>query len=161
RHKDAALLESSIDITLPGRGRMPGRMHPIMRVRAELLQIFSSLGFEHAEGPDIDYHENCFERLGFPPDHPAADMQDSFFVEQTGRTILRTHTSTVQVREMLKRQPPLAIVSSGAVYRRDDDATHSPMFFQLEGFLVDLRVSFAELKGVLTLAMRSLFSEEI
>ena len=105
----------------------------------ELLDIFGSLGFEVAEGPEIDSHENCFDKLGFPPDHPATDMQDTFFINRDendlpNATLLRTHTSTIQIREMSKRKPPLAIVAPGTVYRRDDDATHSPMFFQLEGF---------------------------
>ena len=163
----AAELEAApMDVTLPGRPRPVGRLHPITRVRRELLDIFGSLGFEVADGPEIDFHENCFDRLGFPPDHPATDMQDTFFVTRAeagadATTLLRTHTSTIQVREMMKRKPPLAVVSPGAVFRRDDDRTHSPMFFQLEGFLVDRDVSFADLKGVLTLFARRLFDAEV
>lgn len=155
-----------LDVSLEGRGTRPGRLHPIARVEAELLEIFGSLGFDVADGPLVDYHENCFDRLGFPPDHPATDMQDTFFVtrKQTGAqatTLLRTHTSTIQIREMMRRKPPLAVVAPGTVFRRDDDATHSPMFYQLEGFLVDRDVSFAELKGVLTLFAKRLFHDEI
>lgn len=155
-----------LDVTMPARSQHPGRLHPIARVEEELIAIFGSLGFELADGPLIDTHANCFDRLGFPPDHPATDMQDTFFItrkegspEET--TLLRTHTSTLQIREMMKRKPPLAVIAPGTVFRRDDDATHSPMFYQLEGFLVDRDVSFAELKGVLTLFARRLFHEEI
>jgi phenylalanyl-tRNA synthetase alpha chain len=159
-------LKAPFDVTLPGRGVMPGRLHPITRVRHELLDIFESLGFEVVDGPEIDLHENCFDRLGFPPDHPATDMQDTFFVDR-GKgagdrgTLLRTHTSTMQIREMSRRPPPLAVVSAGAVYRRDDDATHSPMFHQIEGFLVDEKVTMADLKGVLQRFLERLYGEAI
>jgi phenylalanyl-tRNA synthetase alpha chain len=136
----------------------------VTRVREELLAIFDSMGFEVADGPEIDFHENCFDKLGFPPDHPATDMQDTFFVSRAAdprrSTLLRTHTSTIQVREMSRRQPPLVIVAPGTVYRRDDDATHSPMFHQIEGFLVDTDVSFADLKGVLSVFAKRLFHAE-
>lgn len=159
-------LKAPFDVTLPGRGVMPGRLHPITRVRHELLDIFESLGFEVVDGPEIDLHENCFDRLGFPPDHPATDMQDTFFVDRRKgagdrSTLLRTHTSTMQIREMSRRPPPLAVVSAGAVYRRDDDATHSPMFHQIEGFLVDEKVTMADLKGVLQRFLERLYGEAI
>ncbi len=161
----AELEGPALDVTLPGRGRPMGRLHAVTRVREELLGIFASMGFEVADGPEIDFHENCFDKLGFPPDHPATDMQDTFFVSRSATdprksTLLRTHTSTIQVREMSRRKPPLAIVAPGTVYRRDDDATHSPMFHQIEGFLVDEDVSFADLKGVLTVFAQRLFHEE-
>ena len=164
--REAELRGLALDVTLPGRWQMPGRLHPITRVRNEVLDIFVSLGFDIADGPEVELYENCFDKLGFPPDHPATDEHDTFFIEgnrssEAESVLLRTQTSTIQVREMMKRQPPLAIVSPGAVYRRDDDATHSPMFFQLEGFLVDEDVTFAELKGVLTLFLRRLFDEHI
>jgi phenylalanyl-tRNA synthetase alpha chain len=164
--REAELAETPWDVTLPGRGVSPGRLHPITRVKHELLDIFGTLGFEEVAGPEIDFHENNFDKLGFPPDHPATDMQDSFFVRgedgQLRRDVmLRAHTSTVQIRTMLERKPPLAIVSPGAVYRRDDDATHSPMFHQIEGLLVDEHVSFADLKGVLTLFGQRLFGPEV
>ncbi len=159
----AAELEGpALDPTLPGRGVRGGRLHPMTQVAYRLLDVFAGLGFEVADGPEIDLHEHNFDMLGFPADHPATDMQDSFFIargEQGAdrRALLRTHTSTIQIREMLKRKPPLAVVSPGAVFRRDDDATHSPMFFQIEGFMVDEGVTFAHLKGVLTHFLRTLF----
>jgi phenylalanyl-tRNA synthetase alpha chain len=127
------LAETPWDVTLPGRGAAAGRLHPITRVRHELLDLFGSLGFEAAAGPEIELHENNFGMLGFPDDHPAADMQDSFFMqkpdgEHDPEVILRAHTSTVQVRTMLARKPLLAIVVPGVVYRCDDDAIYSPMF---------------------------------
>jgi len=166
RAREAELTGPGIDVTLPGRWQMPGRHHPITRIRDDVLDIFVSLGFDVADGPEVELYENCFDKLGFPPDHPATDEHDTFFIESAKRTeptgvLLRTQTSTVQIREMSRREPPLAIVSPGAVYRRDDDATHSPMFFQLEGFLVDTDVTFAELKGVLTLFVRRLFDEHV
>lgn len=163
--REAELSAPPLDVTMPGRDVAPGKLHPITRVLDELLEIFVSLGFDVAEGPEIDLHENCFDRLGFPPDHPATDMQDTFFVARpegaTGSApLLRTHTSTIQVREMMRRKPPLAVVGPGTVYRRDDDATHSPMFYQLEGFVVDTDVSFADLRGVLQLFVKRLFHAE-
>ncbi len=153
RARQVELQGPPLDVTLPGRRPPGGRVHPLRRVMHDLLDVFVALGFEVADGPEVELHEANFDRLGFPPDHPATDMQDSFFVrvdgERPGWTLLRTHTSTIQVRQMLSRTPPLAIVAPGAVYRRDDDATHSPMFFQLEGLLVDEGVSFAHLRGVL------------
>ncbi|MEM9191030.1 MAG: phenylalanine--tRNA ligase subunit alpha [Myxococcota bacterium] len=160
--REAELSGPPLDVTLPGRGRVMGTLHPLTRVRHDLLDIFQGLGFDVAEGPQIDLYEYNFDKLGFPPDHPATDMQDSFFIRAEGkRTLLRTHTSTVQVREMLRRKPPLAVVSPGAVYRRDDDPTHSPMFFQLEGLMVGEGVSFAHLKGVLTRFVERLFGPEV
>jgi phenylalanyl-tRNA synthetase alpha chain len=147
--RDAELGARPYDLTLPGRSPAPrGHLHPLTRVRDDILTAFHDLGFVIASGPEVELEENNFTKLGFPPDHPATDMQDSFWVGPG--VLLRTHTSTVQIREMLAHKPPLAVVSAGAVYRRDDDITHSPMFHQVEGFLVDEKVSFAELKGVLT-----------
>jgi phenylalanyl-tRNA synthetase alpha chain len=147
--RDAELNARPSDLTLPGRGELGrGHAHPIIQVRDDLLAIFRDLGFAVAAGPEVELDENNFTKLAFPPDHPATDMQDSFWIGPS--VLLRTHTSNVQVREMTTHAPPLAVVSAGAVYRRDDDVTHSPMFHQIEGFLVDEHVSFAELKGVLT-----------
>jgi len=150
--READLRGRPHDLTLPGRVELGrGHAHPIMQARDELLGIFRDLGFVVAEGREVELEENNFTKLAFPPDHPATDMQDSFWVDDAGaRVLLRTHTSNVQIREMTRRAPPMAVVSAGAVYRRDDDATHSPMFHQIEGFMVDERVSMAELKGVLT-----------
>jgi phenylalanyl-tRNA synthetase alpha chain len=154
------------DLSLPGRlptGR--GHQHPITKVRYEILDIFAALGFEAVSGPEVELEVNNFTKLAFPPDHPATDMQDTFWVDVEGgdekrRPLLRTHTSNVQVREMSTRQPPMAVVSGGAVYRRDDDVTHSPMFHQIEGFLVDEKVTFAELKGVLTAFAQRLYGSD-
>jgi phenylalanyl-tRNA synthetase alpha chain len=163
--REAELSGPMIDASLPGRNVRVGRLHPINQVIYQLLDVFAALGFEVADGPEIDLHEHNFDMLGFPPDHPATDMQDSFFVAGKDgvdrRTLLRTHTSTIQIREMKKRKPPLAVVSPGAVFRRDDDATHSPMFFQIEGFVVDRGISFAHLKGVLTRFLHTLFGSDV
>ena len=150
------------DMSLPGRVAERGHHHPITLVMNEILEIFRSLGFEVAWGPQVELESHNFTKLAFPPDHPATDMQDSFWVKVEGakpdaRVLLRTHTSNVQVREMSTHTPPMAIVSGGSVFRRDDDVTHSPMFHQIEGFLVDEQVSFAELKGVLTEFARRLY----
>ena len=151
--REAELRARPFDLTLPGRLELErGHAHPILQVRDDLLAIFRDLGFVVAGGPEIELEENNFTKLAFPPDHPATDMQDSFWVvprNEGDRVLLRTHTSNVQIREMSGRQPPMAVVSAGQVYRRDEDVTHSPMFHQIEGFLVDEHVSVAELKGVL------------
>ena len=161
----AELSGPAVDVSLPGRGVRAGRLHPMTRVVNELIDVFTSLGFDVAEGPEVELYEYNFDKLGFPPDHPATDMQDSFFVE-TGagdparaKTVLRTHTSNMQVREMLARRPPMAVIAPGQVYRRDDDVTHSPMFFQIEGFLIDEDVSFANLRGVLARFAERMFGE--
>jgi phenylalanyl-tRNA synthetase alpha chain len=156
--KERALREETVDITLPGTRWERGRIHPLTLVTDEIIDIFRGMGFEIARGPDIedDYHN--FEALNFPKDHPARDMQDTFFVSND--RLLRTHTSPVQIRTMESREPPLQIIVPGAVYRHDDDATHSPMFHQVEGFMVDRHIAFSDLKGVLTHFLRQIFSEE-
>jgi phenylalanyl-tRNA synthetase alpha chain len=156
--KEKALREETVDITLPGNRWERGRTHPLTLVIDEIVEIFRGMGFEIARGPDIedDYHN--FEALNIPKDHPARDMQDTFFVAD-GR-VLRTHTSPVQIRTMEARRPPLQVIVPGAVYRHDDDATHSPMFHQVEGFMVDSTIAFSDLKGVLTHFLRQIFSEE-
>src|SRR6185295_5685630 len=166
--RDAELSAAAYDMTLPARLPWPrGHRHPITQVKDEILDIFRSLGFEVAWGPEVELEQNNFTKLAFPEDHPATDMQDSFWVKVHGaredaRVLLRTHTSSVQVREMSARKPPMAVVSGGPVYRRgDDDATHSPMFHQVEGFLVDEKVSFAELRGVLTAFAERLFGRKV
>lgn len=152
-----------IDVTLPGRRPRIGRIHPVARVLHDVLDAFHALGFDIAEGPEVDLSENNFDRLGFPPDHPAMDMHDSFYLPSaTGdKVLLRTHTSTVQVREMLSHPPPVQVVCPGAVYRRDDDVTHSPMFFQIEGLMVDERISLAELRGALEAFLAKLFERRV
>ncbi len=152
--RQAELSAQPFDLTLPGRTELGrGHLHPVAQTRDALLAIFRDLGFAIGAGPEVELEANNFTKLAFPPDHPATDMQDSFWVDvggaaQGARTLLRTHTSAVQIREMTRHAPPMAVVSAGAVYRRDDDLTHSPMFHQIEGFMVDEGVSFANLKGV-------------
>ena len=157
--KAHALAGERMDITLPGTRFARGSLHPITLVIDEIIDIFWGMGFEIARGPDIedDYHN--FEALNIPNDHPARDMQDTFFVAH-GR-LLRTHTSPVQIRTMESRKPPLQVVVPGAVYRHDDDATHSPMFHQVEGFMVDQAIAFSDLKGVLTHFLRQIFGREL
>ncbi len=147
--RDADLNAPPYDLTLPARQLAPlGHRHPISIMRDELVDIFQSLGFAVHDGPEVELEENNFTKLGFPPDHPATDMQDSFWTTQNH--LLRTHTSNVQIRAMMSNKPPMAFIAPGAVYRRDDDVTHSPMFHQIEGFLVDENVTLAELKGVIS-----------
>lgn len=142
------------DMTLPARPPSPrGHKHPLSIVREEVVDIFRSLGFAVHDGPEIELEENNFTKLGFPPDHPATDMQDSFWTKGSssskGEFLLRTHTSNIQIRAMTTHKPPMAFIAPGAVYRRDDDMTHSPMFHQLEAFLIDENVTMADLRGVL------------
>ncbi len=161
-----SLAVEALDVTLPGRRPPRGRVHPIMRVLHDVIDVFTGLGFDVAEGPEVDLAVNNFDRLGFPPDHPAMDMHDSFFLpaspaDPSQRVLLRTHTSTVQVREMISHPPPIQVVCPGAVFRRDDDITHSPMFFQLEGLLVDERVTLGELRAVLDAFLVRLFGSGV
>lgn len=152
------LATEKIDISLPGRIRRQGSKHPVTLVIEEVSEIFAGLGFSVAEGPEIEHDWYNFEALNFPPEHPARDMQDTFFVEN--QLLLRTHTSPVQIRTMLKQKPPLRIIAPGTVYRCDSDATHSPMFHQIEGLMVDSQVSFADLKGILTTFTNQLFGQK-
>jgi phenylalanyl-tRNA synthetase alpha chain len=155
---DAALaveLGRTVDVTLPGRGVRLGTLHPLTQVRREIEQIFLGIGFEVRTGPWIETEWHNFDALNTPPDHPARDMQDTFFVE--GGRVLRSHTSPVQIRTMKAEPPPIRIIAPGNVFRRDDDATHTPMFPQVEGLLVDRDVSFADLKGTLLHFVRSFF----
>ncbi len=152
------LASERIDVTLPGRRKMKGSKHPVTLVIEEVTEIFSHLGFSVAEGPEIEHDWYNFEALNFPPEHPARDMQDTFFVENS--MLLRTHTSPVQIRAMLKQKPPVRIIAPGTVYRCDSDATHSPMFHQIEGLMVDSRVSFSDLKGILTIFTNQLFGQD-
>ena len=135
----------------PARGRPRGHVHPLRAVEDEIVDIFVAMGFRVAEGPEIEDDFHNFEALNFPPDHPARDTQDTLFVDAGGDRLLRTHTSPVQIRVMRRPKPPLRVVAPGTVYRRDElDPTHSPMFQQIEGFMVDEHVTFADLKGVLS-----------
>jgi phenylalanyl-tRNA synthetase alpha chain len=155
-----AIAAERVDVTLPGSRPFRGRLHPITQTLEHLIDVFVSLGFDVADGPDVedDYHN--FTALNFPADHPARDMQDTFFV--TDEHVLRTHTSPVQVRVMERYAPPLRVIAPGATYRHgDSDATHSPMFHQIEGFMVDRRITFGDLKGVLTLAVQRIFDASV
>ncbi|MEE2901091.1 MAG: phenylalanine--tRNA ligase subunit alpha [Myxococcota bacterium] len=154
-----------VDTTMPGRHLQPyGAIHPINRIVSELTNIFARMGFEVAEGPEVELDWYNFTALNFPPDHPARDMQDTFFARPPDDKgiqdlVLRTHTSPVQIRAMEKTGAPIRIISPGRVYRCDSDASHSPMFHQIEGLWVDEGVSFAHLKGVLTSFINVLFGE--
>lgn len=155
----AARLQSErVDISLPGRRPLKGAKHPVSLVIEEICSIFAGLGFAVAEGPEIEHDWYNFEALNFPPEHPARDMQDTFFVENN--LLLRTHTSPVQIRTMLKQKPPVRIIAPGTVYRCDSDATHSPMFHQIEGLMVDTKVTFGDLKGILTVFTNQLFGQK-
>lgn len=156
--KEKLLLQGRIDVTLPGRGVRPGRLHPITQIRNEICQFFSGFGFPIVEGPEIELDYYNFEALNIPKNHPARDMQDTFYVEEN--IVLRTHTSPVQVRVMEKRRPPLRILSPGRVYRRDSDVSHTPMFHQIEGLLVDRGIAFSDLKGLLTTFLKEMFGED-
>jgi phenylalanyl-tRNA synthetase alpha chain len=154
--REVELNAPPFDLTLPARPVAPlGHAHPISIVRDEIVDVLVSLGFAVHDGPEVEVEENNFAKLGYPPDHPATDMQDTFWVDVAGKeagaapTLLRSHTSNVQVRAMTGRAPPMAFIAPGTVYRRDDDATHSPMFHQIECFLVDTHVTMAHMKGVL------------
>src|SRR5208337_46202 len=149
------LLNEKIDVTLPGNAIKCGRIHPVIQVRREICSIFASFGFSVVEGPEIELDYYNFEALNIPKDHPARDMQDTFYIEDN--IVLRTHTSPVQVRVMEKVSPPLRILSPGKVYRRDSDVSHTPMFHQIEGLLVDRGVSFGDLKGILTAFLKKIF----
>ncbi|MEZ4359704.1 MAG: phenylalanine--tRNA ligase subunit alpha [Kofleriaceae bacterium] len=148
-----------VDVTLPARPAPQGHLHLLTQVRLEAIEIFAELGFEVAEGPQIETDWHNFEALAIPKDHPARDMQDTFFLSDD--IVLRTHTSPVQIRTMLAQKPPIRIVAPGLVYRRDDDPTHSPMFTQLEGLAVDTDISFADLKGVLLHFVRRFYKQDL
>jgi phenylalanyl-tRNA synthetase alpha chain len=152
-------LSRVLDVTLPARGPRLGTLHPLTLVRREIEQIFLGLGFEVRTGPWIETEWNNFDALNTPADHPARDMQDTFFVE--GGRILRSHTSPVQIRTMLAGPPPVRIVAPGNVFRRDDDATHTPMFPQMECLLVDEGVSFADLKGTILHFVQRFFGPKL
>ena len=155
----ARLGTESVDVTLPGRGQAIGGLHPVTRTLERIEALFRQLGFEVAEGPEIedDYHN--FEALNIPESHPARAMHDTFYFDE--HTVLRTHTSPVQIRAMKGRQPPLRIIAPGRVYRCDSDLTHTPMFHQVEGFMVDECTTFADLKGILDEFLRHFFEQEL
>ena len=155
---DARLAGESIDVTLPGRNAARGGVHPVSRTLERITEIFGRLGYELADGPEIEDDFHNFEALNFPPHHPARAMHDTFYFGD-GR-LLRTHTSGVQVRYMKEHQPPLRMIAAGKVYRSDSDQTHTPMFHQVEGLLVDEHASFADLKGTLAEFVRAFFERD-
>lgn len=156
--RNEGFLRERIDVTLPGRGVRHGILHPVTQVREEICRIFAALGFSVVEGPEVELDYYNFEALNIPKDHPARDMQDTFYIEDN--IVLRTHTSPVQVRIMEKTKPPVRVLSPGRVYRRDSDISHTPMFHQIEGLLVDRGVTFGDLKGTLTVFLKQVFGEE-
>ncbi len=153
------LAAESIDVTLPGRGQRAEGLHPVTLTMRRIEKIFASVGFQVAEGPEIedDYHN--FEALNIPAHHPARAMHDTFYIDE--HTLLRTHTSPVQIRVMEAGSPPFKIIAPGRVYRCDSDLTHTPMFHQVEGFLVDEGVSFAHLRGILDEFLRNFFEQDV
>jgi len=152
------LAAESLDVTLPGRGLGTGGLHPVTRTLERIEQLFHSLGFATASGPEIERDFYNFTALNIPENHPARAMHDTFYIDP--QHVLRTHTSPVQVRYMEDHQPPLKIISSGRVYRVDSDATHSPMFHQVEGLWVDEEISFANLKGVVQDFLQRFFEQD-
>lgn len=165
--KQLALESKKIDITLPGVEWPRGFRHPLSQVLREIELIFLGMGFSIYEGPEAESDYYNFEALNFPREHPARDMQDTFYIStsthqhiNTKQLLLRTHTSPVQIRVMEKQKPPLTMIAPGAVYRHDDDVTHSPMFHQVEGLMVDTRITFGDLKGVLSHFCRTIFGTE-
>jgi len=149
---------SEIDVSLPGRALHQGTLHPITQITNQICNIFIRLGFDVAEGPEVETDYYNFEALNLPKNHPARDMQDTFYISKN--VVLRTHTSPTQPRIMEKRKPPVRVIAPGKVYRCDSDLTHTPMFHQVEGFLVDENVSFGDLKGILTTFVHQMFDKE-
>ncbi len=156
--QEQRLRSENIDITLPGQYVPFGTRHPLNQVLAEIKDIFVSMGFSIEDGPEVELDYYNFEALNIPRDHPARDMQDTFYV--TDDVVLRTHTSPIQVRVMERKKPPLKIIAPGKVYRCDADVSHTPMFHQVEGLMVDTGISFSDLKGVLELFIHSLFGKD-
>jgi len=153
------LRKNRVDITLPSAWIEVGSSHPVISTLIEISEIFVSMGFSVAEGPEVEREEYNFDMLNIPKDHPARDMQDTFFLNNG--ELLRTHTSPVQIRTMLTRKPPIAVIAPGRVYRKDADPTHSPMFHQIEGLLVDRDVTFRDLKGILKIFLESVFGKDV
>ena len=160
KYRDLAAAERpTIDVSVPGRRPPRGRLHPITQTAAEICRIFNWLGFETVEGPEIELDYYNFEALNIPKDHPARDMQDTFYISED--VVLRTHTSPLQVRTMEKRTPPVRVIAPGRTYRRDSDVTHTPMFHQVEGLMVGKGISFGDLKGILTTFVHQMFGQNV
>jgi phenylalanyl-tRNA synthetase alpha chain len=158
KERSYRLFKESIDVTLPGRRPIIGRRHPITLVMDEIIDIFTNMGFKIVEGPEVELDFYNFEALNIPREHPARDMQDTFYISND--ILLRTHTSPVQIRTMEHSSPPIKIIAPGKVYRCDSDISHTPMFHQIEGLMVDEKITFSHLKGVLTLFIHQYFGEE-
>lgn len=156
---EARLREEALDVTLPGRGLAHGGLHPVTRTLERIETLFRSMGFEVADGPEIETDYYNFTALNQPENHPARSMHDTFYLDD-GKHLLRTHTSPIQIRYMEKRRPPIKIIAPGRVYRVDSDATHSPMFHQIEGLWIDEHITFANLKGVLADFFRCFFERD-
>ncbi len=156
---EARLAAETLDVTLPGRGQRPGGLHPVTRTLERIQHLFAEIGFEVAEGPEIEDDFHNFEALNIPESHPARAMHDTFYFD--AHTLLRTHTSPVQIRVMEKGKAPFRVIAPGRVYRCDSDLTHTPMFHQVEGLLVDENVSFADLKGTLDDFLRNFFERDL
>lgn len=159
RATEDSLKKEKVDITLPGRRVPVGKRHPLSIVMDEVVGIFTRIGFSVADGPEIETDYYNFEALNIPKDHPARDMQDTFYISED--IVLRTHTSPVQIRTMERQAPPIRIIAPGSVYRCDSDVTHSPMFHQVEGLIVDKGISFGDLKGILKTFVGEMFGEDV
>lgn len=155
--KEEALSRDRLDVTLPGIGQKAGSLHPLTLVKNQVLDAFAGLGFEIYDGPEVEYDYYSFEALNIPKDHPARDMQDTFYISEN--VLLRPHTSPAQIRAMQKKGVPIRILCPGKVFRADDDATHSPMFHQIEGLAVEKNISLADLKGVLEVFATTVFDK--
>lgn len=155
---DAKLASETIDVSLPGRGQGSGGLHPVTRTLERIENIFSAVGYKVEQGPEIEDNYHNFDALNIPPHHPARAMHDTFYIDSGN--VLRTHTSPVQVRTMENREPPIHIVCPGRVYRCDSDLTHTPMFHQVEGLVIDKQVSFADLKGTIIQFLRAFFEKD-
>jgi phenylalanyl-tRNA synthetase alpha chain len=156
---NAKLESERIDVTLPGRGQMSGGLHPVTKTMNRIEELFAQIGFEVAEGPEVEDDFHNFEALNIPESHPARAMHDTFYFNK--HLLLRTHTSPVQIRTMEHRKPPLRVIAPGRVYRCDSDLTHTPMFHQIEGLVVDKNVNFAELKGILDDFLKNFFEADL
>ncbi len=157
--KKERLEKEWIDVTIPFES-LKGNIHPLTKTLNRIISIFTSMGFSVEEGPEIELEKYNFDMLNIPPEHPARDMQDTFYVNKEG-FLLRTHTSPVQIRVMLKKKPPIYMIAPGKVYRRDDDPTHSPMFHQVEGLAVSETVNFGNMKYVITEFLKAFFEKEV
>ncbi|MCD7773329.1 MAG: phenylalanine--tRNA ligase subunit alpha [Ruminococcus sp.] len=157
--REQSLKNETVDVTLPGNKKSLGQLHPLNIVMSEIEDVFMGMGFDIVEGPEVETDHYCFEALNMPKDHPARDTQDTFYIDEN--TVLRTQTSSVQIRTMEKTKPPIRIISPGRVYRSDTaDATHTPIFHQIEGLVIDKGVTMSDLVGTLDMLMKRLYGED-